>query len=73
MQKATILNVFSCSLRDIIVVLRLTVAAIPVRFEIVLVANNFLGFSLEGTTESRAFFEYLDEYVCRRLKKNDGW
>ena len=65
MQKAGILDVFSCSFRDILIVLCLTVAAIPVRFKIVLVANNFLGFSLEGTTESRAFFEYLDKYVCR--------
>ena len=68
-QQAGILNVFSCSLWDILVVLHLTITIIPVRFKIVLVWNNLLGFSLEGIMESRAFFEYIDKYVCHQLKK----
>jgi len=64
MQKGRSTNMFSCLPWDVFTVLYLTVAMIPIRFEIIFVANNFLGFQLEGTMKSRTLFEHLSRHVC---------
>ena len=57
-------DIFSRTVRDIFVECCLTKARFPVRFKVIFVASNFLGFGLERTTECRAFFEHLSEYIC---------
>jgi len=59
MEKGRFADIFPSLLRDIIIVGCLTVAFGPVRFKFNFVANNFLGFILEGAAESGAFFKYL--------------